>query len=170
MKRVFGLFAKTGRRPALGTVVGVGLWAALVTASGRMATLAELAAGADRVVVATARSVTPEWRVNIHGDRIIVSRVQLEVAETLKGATDPTVAMEFDGGTLDGLTLQVSSQPLVQAGERAVFFLDAGDTGIFKPYLRGQGILMLDERDVVRGSQLQLGEIRSTVLGRRPGQ
>ena len=150
--------------------MGIGLWSALITASGRMATLAELATGADRVVVATARSVTPEWRETINGDRIIVSRVQLEVAETLKGPAAGTVAMEFDGGTLDGLTLQVSSQPLLQAGERAVFFLDVGDRGTYKPYLRGQGMLMLDQHDVVRGSHLHLGEIRSTVRGGRQGK
>ena len=127
----------------------------------QVATLDERVAGAERVVVATARSVSPEWRENEHGDRIIVSRVELEVEETLKGRSEGTVWVEVEGGTLDGLTLRVSSQPLMLGGERAVFFLDRDAANVNRPYLKGQGILFLDGQDLVRGSSLRLSEIRS---------
>jgi hypothetical protein len=127
----------------------------------QIATLDERVAGAQRVVVATAREVHAEWRENSHGDRLIVSRVQLDVEETLKGQNEPQIWLDVEGGTLDGYTLRVSSLPLMQAGERAVFFLDRGQGTTNVPHLRGQGILFLDDSDVVRNSSLRLTEIRN---------
>ena len=133
----------------------------------QIASLDERISGAERVVVAKTRTVRAEWRENDHGDRLIVSRVELDVEETIKGDADTTIAMEVDGGTLDGYTLRVSSLPMVQAGERAVFFLDRGNGGVHLPHLRGQGILFLDDTDVVRGSSLRLSEIRTRARGAR---
>ena len=64
------------------------------------------------------------------------------------------------GRNPDGLTLRVSSLPLIQGGERAVFFLDRGAGSGHVPHLRGQGILFLDEQDMVRDSSLRLTDIR----------
>ena len=64
----------------------------------QIATLDERVAGAQRVVVATTRAVHSEWRENSHGDRLIVSRVQLEVIETLKGASESSLWLEVEGG------------------------------------------------------------------------
>ena len=108
------------------------------------------------------------WRENTFGDRLIVSRVLLNVEETLKGTpSNSPVWMEMEGGTLDGMTLRVSDLPELQPGERAVFFLDQGENGISTPHLRGQGILKLDNDDVVRGSSLRLDAIRTLARGRR---
>ena len=68
--------------------------------------------------------------------------------------------MEVPGGTADGVTLRVSGQPVVNEGERAVFFLDTEVTGTHKPHLRGQGVLKLDSSNVVRNSSLRLDDIR----------
>jgi len=127
----------------------------------QIATLDERVAGAQRVVVATTRAVHSEWRENSHGDRLIVSRVQLAVIETLKGASESSLWLEVEGGTLDGYTLRVSSLPLMQEGERAVFFLDRGQGAANVPHLRGQGILFLDDNNQVRNSSLRLTEIRN---------
>jgi hypothetical protein len=116
--------------------------------------------GADRIVVATVRNAQPEWRENEFGDRLIVSRYELDVSETLKGDGAPTVWMEMEGGTLDGLTLRVSSLPALEAGERAVFFLQPAQRGAFGPYMRGHGIMPLDEQDAVRGTSRQLNDLR----------
>ena len=103
---------------------------ALAASNGRIATLDERIAGAQKVVVASARSVDAGWRENTYGDRLIVSRVLLDVEETLKGtASNGPIWMELEGGTLDGVTLRVSDLPDLQPGERAVFFLDQGDNG-----------------------------------------
>jgi hypothetical protein len=126
---------------------------------GRPVPLPERVQGANIVVVATARSVKASWRDNAFGDRLIVSRYVLEVHETLKGNAPAVVSLDLEGGTLDGFTLHVSSLPMLEPGERAVFFLDAGN-GAYQSHLRGQGVLKLDDQDVVRGSSLTLDEIR----------
>ena len=156
-------------------VAALGLFACLVAgagvgvaSTGRFATLDERIAGAQKVVVASARSVDASWRENTFGDRLIVSRVLLNVEETLKGTpSNSPVWMDMEGGTLDGMTLRVSDLPELQPGERAVFFLDQGENGISTPHLRGQGILKLDNDDVVRGSSLRLDAIRTLARGRR---
>src|SRR5215210_2933348 len=104
-----------------------GLTAAVVLLSGaalraQVATLDERVAGAERVVVGTARTINSEWRENSHGDHIIVSVVEVEVEETLKGDGAQTMLLEVDGSTIDGLTLRVSSMPIMHDGDRAVFF------------------------------------------------
>jgi hypothetical protein len=163
MKSTYFRFAERFIRSGLGSFLalyGVVLGATL---SADQATVVDRTRGAERVVVATVRSIEPSWVRSEFGDRLIVSRVQLQVEETLKGAAQPTVWMEVDGGTLDGFTLRVSSLPLMERGERAVFFLEPGVESVYRPYLRGQGILLLDDRDFVRGSSLRLDQIRTTV-------
>lgn len=122
--------------------------------------LADRVQGAAAVVVATPTSVAASWRENALGDRLIVSRFQLHVEETLKGAPRKDAALDLEGGTLEGVTLRVSSLPTLVPGERAVFFLDAQADGTFTPHLRGQGILKLDDQGFVKGSSLSLDEIR----------
>jgi hypothetical protein len=148
-------------------LVGVPLagFLAVGDASAQSASLEARIAGAERVVVATAVSVDARWEENAHGDRLIVSRFLLEVSETLKGGAARAVWLDLEGGTLDGLTLRVSSLPRLQPGERAVFFLEPGPGEAFEPYLRGQGILRLDDRDMVRGTNLPLRDIRARALG-----
>ena len=152
------------KRVVATTVATVLSFSTLVAAQGDRDTPLDVRArGAERVVVATARGVNPSWRQNIYGDRLIVSRVQLEVEETLKGAAARTLWMDVEGGSLDGLTLRVSDLPELKQGERAVLFLDSTDSGVLSPHLRGQGILKLDDSNIVRGSSLRLDDIRRTV-------
>ena len=159
-----------------GPVAGALALVACVTASavlgaasnGRIATLDERIAGAQTVVVASARTIDANWRENTYGDRVIVSRVLLDVEETLKGSSsNGPVWMDLDGGTLDGFTLRVSDLPDLKPGERGVFFLDQRENGVTLPHLRGQGILKLDKDDVVTGSSLRLDAIRTLARGRR---
>jgi hypothetical protein len=121
--------------------------------------------GSERVVVARARTVDARWEENAHGDRLIVSRYLLEVTETLKGVPSEVMWLDVEGGTLGGLTLRVSSLPRLEPGDRAVFFLEARADGVFGPYLRGQGILRLDDQDMVRGTNLALADIRVRAFG-----
>ena len=150
---------------SIGALLAVLLTSGVASAQHVNASLDERIAGADRVVVATPRSVQARWEQNEHGDRLIVSRFLLEVSETLKGGPVKAMWLDLEGGTLDGLTLRVSSLPMLQPGERAVFFLEAGRGNAFQPHLRGQGILRLDEQDRVRGTSLPLNEIRARARG-----
>jgi hypothetical protein len=104
--------------------------------------------------------VSATWKENAFGDKLIVSRFTLHVEETLKGTPAADVALDLEGGTLDGFTLRVSSLPTLVPGERAVFFLDSVNGGAYQAHLRGQGILKLDDQDFVKGSSLSLDEIR----------
>jgi hypothetical protein len=133
--------------------------AVVQAASEHAASLEERVKGAEKVVVATAQSVNARWDENSYGDRLIVSRIALKVEEVLKGSVDPSLSLDLDGGTLDGLTLRVSDLPSVQPGERAVFFLDRA-TAAYRPHLRGQGILKLDDQNAVHGSSVRLDDIR----------
>ena len=116
--------------------------------------------GSQRVVVATVEDVKSAWKTNEHGDQLIVSTVRLRVEEALKGKQEPAVSMEMLGGTVDGITLEVSSLPKMTRGERGVFFLEADAQGALVPHKRGQGILKLDEANRVRGTSLDLKQIR----------
>ena len=133
--------------------------AAPVVGQMRVASLEERFAGSEQVVVAEARNVEASWRQNAHGDRIIVSRVLLQVSESLKGSGSRQIWLEVEGGTVDGITLEVSSLPAIRQGDRAVFFLNAMRDA-HRPFLKGQGILPLDENDMVEGSSLHLNTIR----------
>jgi hypothetical protein len=152
-------------RNAIGTALCVLLFSSALVAGGQLPTVEQRSSGADHVVVATARRVTAEWRQNDYGDRIIVSKVLLEVEETLKGGGLSSAVLEVDGGTLDGLTLRVSGLHVPEIGERAVVFMDAAEGGVQVPHLRGLGILPLDADDVVHGSTMRLDEIRTRVRG-----
>lgn len=147
-------------------VAFVAIGATPAMAQTRVASLEERFAGAEQVVVAEAQSVSGGWRQNEHGDRIIVSRVLLRVAESLKGGAARQMWLEIEGGTVDGITLEVSSLPLLKEGDRAVFFLNA-DRDVHRPFLKGQGILTLDDNEMVTGSSLHLNTIRRMSRGGR---
>ena len=131
-----------------------------VASDGKPVPLSERIHGAGAVVVAKPTKVAASWRENAFGDKLIVSRFTLHVEETLKGTPAADLAFDLEGGTLDGMTLQVSSLPALALGERALFMLDAAPDGSLHPHLRGQGILKLDDQNFVKGSSLTLGEIR----------
>ncbi|MEO7271709.1 MAG: hypothetical protein ABIX28_16740 [Vicinamibacterales bacterium] len=128
----------------------------------RPATIEERATGAERVVVASVDDVTASYESNAHGDRLIVSHARLRVHEALKGPADP-ITLDYEGGTVDGITLHVSSLPVLQRGQRAVFFVTRGPKGELTPHLRGQGILKLDAGDRVPNSSLTLDDLRRMV-------
>ena len=128
--------------------------------------IAERAKGAERVVLARVTAVEATRETNEFGDSLIVSHVQLQVEESLKGNHESSVTVDVLGGTVGDLTLEVSSLPRMTKGERAVFFLTRNPrSGRYEPHLRGQGILKLDESDKVRGSSLDLPTIREITRG-----
>lgn len=131
----------------------------LAATTGQPVTIQERARGAERVVVASIAEIRAAYERNAFGDELIVSHASLALEEVIKGNRDKaTVAVE--GGTVNGVTLRVSSLPVLSPGERAVFFLDRGPKGEYLPHLNGQGILKLDSTNHVKGSSLSLDDIR----------
>jgi len=138
-----------------------------IAADSRQIDLPTRTRGARKVVVAKAVSVTPTWRTTAHGDRLIVSEVALQVEETLKGTPASLMWLEVEGGTIDGVTLAVSSLTPMKMGDRAVFFLDETSSGLHLPHMKGMGIMRLDANDRIQGSSLRLEEVRRQVLSVR---
>jgi hypothetical protein len=156
----------------------VGVWLGAMTigvsAAGAMAgdqqpsapvTIEERARGAERIVVAAVHDVTSRYESNEFGDRLIVSQATLAIEEAIKGTSEP-VTVTYDGGTVDGVTLRVSSQGVLRPGDRGVFFLARGRKGEFRPYLKGQGILLLDAANQVPNSSLTLAAVRRLAAGK----
>ena len=138
-----------------------------IAADSRQIDLPTRTRGARKVVVAKAISVTSTWRTNAHGDRLIVSEVALQVEETLKGTPASVMWLEMEGGTIDGVTLAVSSLTPIKTGERAVFFLDETASGLHLPHLKGMGIMKVDANDRIQGGSLGLDEVRRQILSVR---
>jgi hypothetical protein len=130
-----------------------------------LATIEQRASGAERVVVATVEDVTSAYETNEFGDRLIVSHAKLHVEEAIKGPAAP-LTLSYEGGTVNGVTLHVSSLGALEPGERAVFFVSRGRKGEFQPHLRGQGIVKLDRQNHVPNSSLTLDDIRRMARGR----
>lgn len=123
----------------------------------------ERARGAEQVVVGRVSAVTPVWRDNDFGDRLITSIVRVTVDETLKGARRQTVDVEIEGGTIDGLTLHVSDLDTFAPGDRAVFYLKQNRRGALVPHLRGLGLQKIDAAGRIRGSSVTLDQVRRDV-------
>jgi hypothetical protein len=160
-----------GRFGAMAVLVGtVALSAASLDAQRGDVPTAERARGAERVVVGRVSSVTPVWRANDFGDRLIVSVVRVAVDETLKGAARPSVDVEVEGGTIGTLTLRVSDLDGFAPGDRAVFYLGRNRRGAFVPHLRGLGLEKIDSGGRVRGRRTTLDQIRRDVRAGAAGQ
>jgi len=156
-----------GVRLAVAMTLGLVCATAAVAQEGPPVPLVDRARGAEQIILGRVASVSPEWRVNDFGDRLIVSVVRVAVDETLKGFSHATVDIEVEGGTIGTLTLHVSDQQSFAPGDRAVFYLARSRRGTMVPHLRGQGTLKLDRTGRVPNSSLTLDEIRRTVAAAR---
>lgn len=123
--------------------------------------------GAHSAVVGKVESVTPRWHRNQWGDELIVSRLIVDVVETLRGAPARKLQIDVEGGTLGGLTLQVGHQVALEAGDRAVFILDEVQPGLHAPRGKTEGLLRLDPHDRVDGTSATLTEIRAAARAAR---
>jgi hypothetical protein len=108
--------------------------------------LPELAARADRVVIAQVTSVVTEWD---SAHRTILSRVELSVEEALKGDVPANRRLRLVqvGGQVGEVVMRVSGQPSFVVGERAVLFLEgAADRCHLTGLGQGKRPLRFDDR------------------------
>ena len=138
-------------------------WPSLAAAQRMDVPAGERARGAERVIVGQVSSVTPVWRNNDFGDRLIVSILHVRVNETLKGSSATAVDVEVEGGTIGSLTLRVSDLDTFTRGDRAVFYLERNRRGGLVPHRRGLGVQKLDATNRVRGSSVTLDQVRRDV-------
>ena len=71
------------------------------------------------------------WK-NLHGTRSIVTSITFAVDQVHKGRAGATMVLEFLGGTVGDVTLEVDSMPRFRQGERVVLFVERG-TGHISP-------------------------------------
>ncbi|HWN96348.1 MAG TPA: hypothetical protein VNT99_15060, partial [Methylomirabilota bacterium] len=64
-----------------------------------------------------------EWR-NGNGQKSIVTLVSFAVQQVHKGRAAATVTLQFLGGTIGDVTLEVAEMPKFKAGERVVLFVE----------------------------------------------
>lgn len=125
------------------------------------AALAQRFAGAQRAVIGKVAAVEPRWERNEWGDTLIVSRLAVDVEESLKGISPRRVVVDVEGGTIDGLTLHVSHQVELRAGDRAVLIINEVRPGVHRPHRKGQGLLKVLAGDRLEDSAATLSDLRA---------
>lgn len=68
--------------------------------------------------------------ISREGQRAIFTRVTFRVLEAIKGRPEPLVTLEFLGGTVGELTLEVTGMPRFQAGKQEIVFVAGGGPAI----------------------------------------
>ena len=152
-------------RSTLTALLGIALLPSVATAQRLKVPAAERATGAEQVVVGRVSSVTPVWRDNDFGDRLIVSVVHIAIEETLKGPSQPAVDVEIEGGRIGSLELRVSDLDPFVPGDRGVFYLQHNRRGGLVPHRRGLGLQKLDAQGRVVGSTVTLDQVRRDIRG-----
>jgi hypothetical protein len=145
--------------------IGGVLLFAIVTVPGTLAQSppAELTTALKRAkfaIVGTITETRASRRRSSWGDDIIVTTAIVRTDETLRGAPPSWTALELEGGTLNGVTMEASDTPLTARGERAVFLVDQLSDGRYIAHGRRAGILKLRPDDRVVDSALTLNDVR----------
>ena len=86
-------------------------------------TFQEMADRADLVFVGQAIGSRTEWRT-IGPDRVIFTIVEFESKEVLKGNAGKSVTLQFLGGTVGDVTLEVAGVPKFERGDRVILFVE----------------------------------------------
>jgi hypothetical protein len=69
-----------------------------------------------------------EWR-NAATNRVIFTLVEFETSEIIKGNAGASVTLQFLGGTVGDVTLEVAGVPKFHAGDRVILFVESN--GVF---------------------------------------
>lgn len=84
---------------------------------------ASLVQRADLIFTGRALRQRAEWR-QIDGQRSIVTIVTFDVLQVHKGRAGKTQDLQFVGGTIGAVTLDVDAMPKFQPGEHVVLFVE----------------------------------------------
>ena len=82
---------------------------------------------ADLIFTGQVIAQRAEWR-NLQGQKSIVTLVTFGVQATHKGRAGSTVTLQFLGGTIGDVSLDVSEMPRFKPGERALLFVEKNGT------------------------------------------
>jgi hypothetical protein len=155
-------------------IVAVGLalslFPAIAQAQEEAVTFAQLVKAAQHIFVGNVVAVE-SFRADRRGNARIRTRVTFSVDEKLRGSGAVTV-LEFLGGTVGDLTLEVADMPQFSVGERYVVFALDGDRWVNPVVGFTQGLLRVS-RDARDGTARVLTAERAplagvTAIGRAP--
>lgn len=76
-------------------------------------------ARAGAIALVETVSVRSDWQTHAQGKHIVTT-VRFKVERTLKGQAGQELQLEFLGGTIGGLTMEVDGMPQFQVGDRDV--------------------------------------------------
>ena len=82
---------------------------------------------ADHIFTGQVIAQRAEWR-NLQGQKSIVTLVTFGVQATHKGRAGNTVTLQFLGGTIGDVSLDVTEMPRFKTGERALLFVEKNGT------------------------------------------
>jgi hypothetical protein len=85
-------------------------------------TFEEMTDRAELIFVGKVVGMRAEWRT-IGANRVILTLVEFERQEVLKGEAGPSITLQFLGGTVDDVTLEVDEVPAFKAGDRELLFV-----------------------------------------------
>jgi hypothetical protein len=115
-------------------------------------TLDELTVGADLIVRGRVTQVTSAWDPS--GRRIETANT-LEILSTIKGEpAGPSLPVQTQGGRVGDLTMRVSDEPVLAAGEEVFVFLRRGADQGWHVYGGDQGVFHVEGDTVVNRAQL----------------
>jgi len=77
---------------------------------------------AELIFVGKVRSARAEWRT-VGPNRVIFTLVEFEREELLKGEAGSTLSLQFLGGTVGDVTLEVAEMPKFNPGDRELLFV-----------------------------------------------
>ncbi len=86
-------------------------------------TFEEMTDRADLVFIGKVAGSRSEWR-SVGTDRVIFTLIEFETQEVLKGNADARLTLEFLGGTVGEVTLDVAEVPKFNAGDRVLLFVE----------------------------------------------
>jgi hypothetical protein len=127
-----GVATGLGRRRRLSTFAQLALIPLLFILGPRLAqatifvrsAMAPLVAHADAIALGSVRAVTPRWE-----GRRIVSDVQLDVAQSIKGELPKTITLVASGGKVGDVVMRVVGGADFHVGDRSILFLKAQSGG-----------------------------------------
>ena len=149
-------------------------WVAITDASATTVlppTFEEMADMAELVFVGKAVASRAEWRT-VGSDRVIFTLVEFETQEVLKGNAGKSVMLQFLGGTIGDMTLEVTAVPRFKAGDRVILFVEKngvqfsplvgvfhGKFGLSKDEKTGHDLIVMHDGKLLRDlAQIGTGE------------
>ena len=158
----------------------VGLFSATTNATTVIPpTFEEMTDRAELIFVGKVVSSRAEWRT-VGTDRVIFTLVEFERQEVLKGEAGVSVTLQFLGGTVGDVTLEIAGVPKFNAGDREFLFVEGngvqfcplvgvfhGKFGVRKDEKTGRDILvmhngkpLLDVAEIGTGEGAEFGPKR----------